>query len=204
MTPSPPPGSPDGLRLVRLATLRLLPLLALAAAASGCNRKTIEIDPRFSINVTKVPSWYPTEKMREKFTPAQHEVLNRRGRPDFMRFWWDEYGEMLMTSDFSGRQADVPQMLGETKTTWVYTPEDIEVEFLEDGGYAEHPLTQIVKLVCRNGDPREKSPPKTTASGKKLEYWTWIDRGLQVQIEDGIVVGEKRFTPTGRGTDLLK
>lgn len=200
MNPSRP-TSPLRLPLLR-SVLRFLPLLAIVVTSAGCVRKVIEIDPRFSINVTKVPSWYPTEKMREKFTPAQHEAMNRRGRPDYIRFCWDEYGEMLTTSDFSGRQAEIPRLLGETRTTWLYTAEQIEIDFLDDGGYSENPMTDVVRLVCRYGDPSWKSPPKTTASGSKLEDWTWIDRGLRVKLEDGVVVNEEHFQATGRGTDF--
>jgi hypothetical protein len=191
----------SALRTSRLAGVCLCALLCLYGA--GCNRKkVIKLDPRFSYNVVRVPSWFPEDEAQ--LSPAQREVLQRFGRPDFIRFWWNPEGTFIVSSDLAGKQAEVPQMLHAAKQTWIYlTDRKTEVEFRGES-YFPHPVTEKLALVCRYGDPSQKNPPKRGPDGRVRESWRWTDFGLLIDFIDDQEVSRKHFTPTGSGTVLLK
>lgn len=182
---------------------RLLPLLLLTLV-QGCQSdpKVIEIDPRFSYNVVKVPSWFPPAE--QEMSPAEMEVIQRWGPPDYMRFWWRPDGEFIMSSDFSGKQDQVVTMLEDATRSWIYYREKREVEFLPNGGYREFPVTTQVDYLCKYGDPEHKSVPKIDAVGRKHETWRWIEYGEMVEFVDGEVARTSYFERTGSGTQLLK
>jgi hypothetical protein len=183
-----------------------LALLGFGAAllSAGCNRdrQAIEIDHRFSYNVAKVPLWYPPEDYVP--SPTEQAVLARWGKPNFIRFWWLPDGEFITSSDLSGKSAMIDEIMTETKRTWIYLGEETEIEFLTDGGYLEHPLTEKLKLICRYGDPNQRTPPKQDEAGRTKESWEWIEAGLRVHFIDGAEYKREHFPGTGRGTYLIK
>ena len=186
-------------------SLRFAALLLLAAVAvAGCSRNEhrIEIDHRFSINVVKVPIWYPDPAMQ--LTPAQEEVRFRYGNPDYFHFWWRPDGSLITSSDLSGRQHLANKELETIKTTWVYLREDFEIVFTRSGGgYGTIPITEKIRLICKYGDPGEKSPPKIR-DGQTHEYWRWIEHGIQIHLVDGVEIDRTTFQGTGAGTYLGK
>lgn len=188
----------------RLVAWSALGCLLLSSAACNRNKKIIDIDDRFSMNVVEVPSWFPGDekKIRQMLTPAMEEALQREGTPDYFRFWWNKDGTFITRSDLSGKGDKVPDMIKETKRTWIYTSKNKELDFRPDGSVVEHPLTSQLRYICRYGDPNLKTPPKTVASGRVRETWTWMEYGLKVDFVDGEEVKTIRFNPTGAGTML--
>jgi hypothetical protein len=182
--------------LIALGLLLLIPAL-------GCNRqpRTIEIDQRFSMNIVRVPSWFPPEK-NSGLTATQHAVLLEKGQPDFIRFWWRHDGSFITSSDLLGKVDVLPDMMETMKKTWIYRRQELEIEFLPQGGYLEHPMTEKLRLVCDYGDPNRKHPPRPTRSGQMREAWIWYDHGLNVEFLDEIEVKRTHFGGTGEGTFL--
>ena len=180
-----------------LSTLTLCAVIALSA---GCRTpKSIEIDHRFSYNVARVPTWFPGEKYVPN--PAEQELLERRGRPDYIRFWWLVDGTFISSADLSGKVASIMDEMAGTKRTWVYLQDNKEIEFKEDGsGYLEHPVVEQLALICKYGDPTERDPVKTSPSGAKLETWQWRDYGIRINFVDGKEIKRETFHGTGRGT----
>lgn len=195
-------------RIIQMKKLeRLFAALGLCLVMAGslaCNRdeKAIEIDHRFSYNVAKVPSWFPPEDYEP--SPTEKAILTQRGKPDFIRFWWFQDGEFITSSDLSGKSDKIDEVMAETKRTWVYIGDGKEIEFLEQGGYLEHPLTEQLKLICRYGDPTTKTPPKADDRGHMRESWSWIEAGLRIDFIDGAEYKREHFQGTGRGTYLIK
>ena len=196
------------LQLIRART----PLVAVMLASLlglGCHRKpkTIEIDHRFSYNVARVPSWFPAEKrvpMRRKIahvmtlglvsdnppvgsslSPAEQEVLDRKGKPNFIRFYWNPQGTFITSSDLSGKNLDLADILKETKRTWIYVADKTEIEFHENGSrYDVHPVTEKLQLICAYGDPTGKTPPKPDKGGRMHESWEWVEQGIRIEFVD--------------------
>jgi hypothetical protein len=195
------------LRRARINRELLTLILGICLAGSfGCNRKKelIELDPRFSFNLAPVPPSFPGEDFAA-LTPNQQEVFLKYGKPDFIRFYWISDGTFITSSDLSGKGPTMEQTIAETKKTWIYTGRnEREVEFLSNGGYVEHPLTEKLRLIARYGDPNDKSPPKRDDRGRVREYWQWIDHGMLIEFLDDQEVNRQHFTATGRGTVLMK
>lgn len=195
-------GSP--LRAALVTACRTLLLFTAIQLSAACQSEpnVIEIDPRFSYNVVKVPSWFPPAD--QELTPAETEVMQRWGPPDYMRFWWRPDGEFIMSSDFSGKQDQVVTMMTDAMRTWIYHREKREVEFLPNGGYREFPVSTQLDYICKYGDPEHKSVPRVDSAGRKRETWRWAEYGEMVEFLDGEVVHTSYFERTGSGTQLLK
>ncbi len=200
-------------RLLRLSPLRpslagywgLTVIVGWASfAAAGCsrNKRVVELDTYFSYNVAEVPVWFEDPEIVRGV--AESEVLVRRGRPDYIRFWWRRDGALITSSDLSGKHHRVPQELTLINKSWVYLGEDEEVVFVNEGrSYKTEPLTETLKLVCEYGDPGDKSPP-IYRDGARRETWLWYDHGFLVELRDGKVVDKKYFPASGAGTYRLK
>jgi len=193
-------NSPNGLGRAAITALALAAAVGLAA----CSRKSriIQIDHRFSYNVVRVPEWFPPKL--EEMSPAQREVLFERGAPEFLRFWWRSDGRFISSSDLSGRFHEAAEDLASLKKTWIYLRQDTEIEFTPTGGYAAHPLTDPLRLICLYGDPTDKGRPIPDRQGRLRETWTWIEHGIMVELLDGVEVRRSFFQATGQGTDLTK
>lgn len=183
-------------------------LLLFEIALAGCQHedRTIEIDDRFSMNVVRVPAWFPPPPEEESgLTATEQAVIREKGAPNFIRFWWRTDGSFIRSSDLAGKGEQIPDMMAQMKRTWIYRQAEIEVEFLPNGaGYLEHPMTEKLKLICDYGDPSEKSAPRPTKSGQTKETWTWIDHGMIVEFLDDVEVKRSHFGGTGEGTFLGK
>jgi hypothetical protein len=162
------------------------------------------VSERFSMNLAPPPGWLADPKA--PLAPAEKEVLQRRGVPDFVRFWWRPDGSLVTSSDFAGRRDAFPELIKAVKKSWIYLKEDKpeEVAFLRNGAsYSVRPLAEPLKLICQYGDPSSRVPP-FTADGERHEVWTWIEHGLQIEMIDGKVKNTKNFQGTGAGTILTK
>ena len=187
---------------------------ALLLLASGCSlnfltslfyeKPVIKLDERFSQNLA-IP--LPTfKKPNKKRPPAHAEVLERRGVPDCVRVWWRRDGTLITSSDHSGRRNQIAEMLRTNKQSWIYLDEDEEVVFQQSGaGYQVQPISAILKLIAKYGDPSERNPP-VIRNGHIHETWRWYDHGLQIELVDGKEDPSlrMRFQATGAGTFIAK
>lgn len=161
------------------------------------------IDDRFSMNVARVPLWFPgTEEERATLTATEEAVLREKGRPDFIRFWWRPDGSFITSSDLTGRQEGMEDWVAEMKKTWIFRRQNLEIEFLPEGGYLEHPMTERLKLICDYGDPSFKEGPRPNRAGQMKETWNWMDHGLYIEFLDGVEVKRQHYTGSGEGTFL--
>lgn len=174
----------------------------LLAMGCGRNKEVLTFDHSFSYNLMRVPEWYPGEKT--VLSPTEKEIIGRMGPPDFFRFWWNEDGDFVTSSDLHRQFREMNENMKGVKQTWIYAREEREIEFKPTGEYFEHPLPQKIKLIARYGDPSEKSPPRSDARGRTYETWIWIDHGLKVEFMDGMEIKRDHFSGTGRGTFILK
>jgi hypothetical protein len=189
----------------RAIARRLFPLALLVALTAGCasNKYVIEFDEDYSRNIVKTPSWFPPKKLPR--TVAEDEVLFRRGKPDFLRFWWRPDGSLISISDHTGQSGkEVTEQLQTMDQTWIYLRDKEEVFFhrnLRD--WEVKPLSEVMELVCLQGDPSMRSKPRLV-NGQLVETWQWIDFGMQAQIADDKVIEKSYFRGTGQGTWGMK
>lgn len=172
----------------------------------GCQRaQVMQFDNGFSVNLIRVPHWFPGKK--EVLSPAEADVFFRRGRPDFIRFWWRPDGSLVTSSDLTGRTDNLGQTMSETPKSWIYLSEGEEVLFKAQGqSYEVQPLSPLMELVCQYGDPSNRTRPVMLADGSMRETWQWYDYGIEVTLIDKKPVGEPRHTlpATGMGTWIHK
>ena len=196
----------DGTKMkatIRISTAAawLLALVLLATAGTGCGRnvKIIELDHRFSMNVLRTPYWFPGDM---ELTPAELEILDRYGPPNYIRFWWREDGSMITSSDLSGRDGEVIQAdINNMSKSWIYMHIDKEVVFSPDrASRREQEIGELTRLICNYGDPGMRS---VSPDGLR-ETWIWIDYGKQATLLNGRLVNVSRRQPTGAGTWTLK
>ena len=194
----------------RRLTVQALSLAILALLASGCAsiKYTYPINERFSMNVSPTPAWFSNPK--NDLRAAEKEVLQRRGRPDFVRIWWNVTGSPITSSDLSGQHEQIREMAKAAKKSWIYLTDakgddkGEEVIFLRDGAaYRVKPLSDIFKLICQYGDPSSKSVP-LMIDGTSHETWIWMEYGLQIELVEGQINQTKHFNATGKGTYILK
>lgn len=188
----------------RLA-LGLALVVLFCLGAIGCSEpRIVEIDDHFSLNVARVPYWFPDED--QDLSPAEQEVILRRGVPQYIRFWWRPSGDLICTSDLTskgpeGVQTDLENM----RRTWIYYDRDEEIFFTREGAsYEVKPIEPLIKLVCEYGDPGIRNVLPADRYGQRRENWTWIDHGLKIEFIDGVEVKRDHFTKTGTGTWLGK
>lgn len=190
---------------VRFASVRLslaLILVALALAACGGDKHIIEIDQRFSYNVVRTPFWFPDEK---QLFPVEKDVLDRYGRPNFIRRWWRDDGSFITSSDLSGKDKDkVAEEMAHQKTSWVYLTMRKEVVFSFDHrSHYEQPISDALDLICQYGDPERNRP--VLVDGRKRETWKWIDHGKMAVLEDNRLIKLTDIGPgTGTGTIIFR
>lgn len=189
--------------MTRASLLLFPPLLFALLCGCASEKHVIEIDDHFSMNIARVPFWFPGEgDERVELTATEESVLREKGNPDFIRFWWRDDGSFITSSDLTGRSEELPDLMTHMKKTWIYRRDAIEIEFLPTGGYLEHPMTEKLKLICDYGDPSYKEGPRPTKTGEMKETWTWVGRGIIVGFLDDAEVSRHYFGGSGEGTFL--
>lgn len=191
--------------VVRFASLRfglVLIISAMVLAGCGGNKHVIEIDPRFSWNIVRTPYWFPDE---EQLFPVEKDVLDRYGRPNFIRRWWREDGSFITSSDLAGKDnKTVVEDMANQKTSWVYLAMKKEVVFTADHrSHHEQPISEALELICKYGDPQRQRP--VIVEGRKRETWMWVDHGKMAVLEDNKLVKISDIgTGTGTGTIIFR
>lgn len=191
----------------RFASLRLPAMLVIAAIAlAGCgrNKHTIEVDPRFSMNVVKTPYWFPDKKT--EMLPIEKDVYDRYGKPPYMRLWWREDGTFITSSDLAGKDREaIGADMNNMQKSWIYPKLNKEVVFSGDHTtQREQPITELLDLICKYGDPTSKQRP-VQIEGHTRETWIWLDHGIKIVLEDGRLLTKSSFGPgTGTGTIISK
>ncbi len=142
----------------------------------------------------------------KKLDPAQTEVIERIGVPDYIRFWWLRDGSPITSHDLSGKtNEDLEMDFNTMKQTWIFYDREEEVHFTRNGAsYEVRDLPELIKLICDYGDPGEVKVHGMNNAGQLRETWIWIDHGLKVTLLDKVEVDRDYITATGAGTWLGK
>lgn len=184
-------------RLPLLLSAVLIAAILLPACSRGPEKRPLEIDPVFSVNVIPVPDYWPREKLDfpkddPRMRRLMREALAEHGRPDFL---W-----MVQTYDRRPvHQAELrrPETMSARRSKsfldWVYLEQRLVVSF-EGGEIRELPLTDKIRTICLYGDPNEVRPFRT-ADGRNEPRWIYYAYGLEFAFSGHDLVGTFDFTP---------
>jgi hypothetical protein len=176
------------MNLQRIALAVIIALLVIVSL--DCGKKDLMFDTKFSINLARPGKYFLTKDG----TPAQKEVQEKFGTPDFVRLYWDKKGDIvtLLAVDESlrkGKQRDVKQ-------TWIYVDANQEITFTNDEEYSVGPLSEKVKIVCEFGDP-DQIQKHTDNEGGLEEIWTYYGKGRIFKFYNETLISKQQFPPMG-------
>ena len=167
-------------------------MVLASTLVAGCSKvlKPYTLDWQFSVNVGRVrPMWpvYP-----ERLTPAEQEVLGRRGKPDLMHVWWMPNGGLVDQSTIlrMRRRAENPTKLDD-KLGWIYLDSGEEVVFVDAGHTRVLPISDALRTVCELGDPQSVRRIPDQA-GRVVDQWTYYNYGHVYRFVDGVKISENK------------
>jgi hypothetical protein len=176
--------------------LPVLCLLALAFVLSGCREvKPFTWEPDFSINVAEVNFEWPETK--EDLNPAELEVYERYGRPDFVHFIWSRRDHVVRRDEGLRIMSRSGQKVQDVKRGWIFLKDDREVVFKSPAHYELMPLNDKLRVIVDEGDP----PPSwikqiPNKMNKRIEKWQYVDRGIVYTfVDDELTNVDRNLTP---------
>ena len=168
-------------------------LLLFPALIVGCGSKDeIEIQTGFSMNLARPVNSWPE---RQNLTPAQKNIFDTYGSPEFLHLWWVADG-MLQTAD-QVRRILRSREINEIKNSWVYPQKNLEVIFDGPENYREIPIGDELHVLVQIGDPESMRVNTSYKEGLE-EWWTYYSRGETIIFRDGKLFDKRRdFAPMG-------
>lgn len=153
----------------------------------GAKQQPYELNFEQTINFFRPGAKWPVQKL---LTPAEKQVLEQYGRPDMFRLLWTNTGELKMRE-----MVQLEWTRNKLKTfppfTWVYLRRNEEIVFTPNGFQAE-PLTEIMHIVIKYGDPENVKD-----IGNGVSQWTYYSVGKMYTIAGNKVVSTKEFPAMG-------
>ena len=137
---------------------------------------------------------FPQKKIKERLTEAQLEVIEEFGAPDYLRVWWDKYGNIKTVMDVH-RQVDKKEY-ARKPMTWLYQMEGIEIFFADSKNFTSKPIETKIKILMEFGDPENRFV--TTPNDVYRETWQYYSAGVIFKFNrDGEVLERKDYQGTG-------
>lgn len=179
----------------RLACVAVVCLLAIASAGlvacGGKNRKPIDINPDYSVNVIPVPEFWPREDIDWAEEPAkravQEEVYARLGRPDFFRKVYTFDNRIIRPQELSPYAV----LMGQRPTPlfhWVYIDLDKVITFTGET-YKEEEISDQLRTVALHGDPNDiKNFP---VDGIQRTSYYYFNHGKEFVFVNGTLTEER-------------
>ena len=175
----------------KLSRLCLAIVLA-CATLSGCfdKQEQLVMDPQWSCNIYRPASEWPGKKY--ELSSAQEKVLELRGEPAFVRLWYDPVGEFKEFREVYLKFKDKSWM--ELKRSWIYLDTREEVEFISATYYEVHPLTDMLDVMCKRGDPDEILTFERGVDTPILQ-WTYYAFGERYKFLENRQIRKEHFQP---------
>ncbi len=132
------------------------------------------------------PKW-PVEKLLK---PAEKQVYEQYGKPDYFRILWNSTGEIKVRSILEQEwKSTGPKNL--PPSSWVYLQRNEEIIFVNDS-FRTQPLTAAVQLIVKMGDPE-----LVKDMGSGMAQWTYYSTGKMYTVSEGKVAETRSFPPMG-------
>jgi hypothetical protein len=186
-------GKRRGIGLVRLAGW-----VVVAGLVMGFNtcpsKKDFIWQPDLSVNLAVPGTKWPK---LDKLPPAQIEVYEKYGAPDFFRVWFNPHGELA--TEWEATRLYRTKNLEKYVGSWIYTGRKIEVVFRSPAKYEEVPLSDKLSLICRRGDPESRDVQNK--KGMVREVWTYYSYGERYIFLDDRLADTELFRGFGAPLD---
>lgn len=153
----------------------------------GSKKQSFTFNFKHTVNFFQPGEKWPNAKL---FTPAEKQVYEQWGRPDYFRLLYDASGELKIRTaieqEWNGRnQNEMP------KFTWVYLQRNEEVVF-SGNQVKTQPLNELIHLVIKYGDPES-----VRHIGDGLIEWTYYSKGKIYRIANNRIISVKEFPAMG-------
>lgn len=144
-----------------LPLMMILVLIGISLGATGCRRgpekRALIYDPTFSLNVKRVPSYWPREDLdwprNEMEREARKEAWANYGTPDFIRHVRTFDRRIVRPVEMEKGHVLAGQR-NRPLIQWIYLDKDLVLEF--DGPRVEElELDDKLRTVCIYGDPND-------------------------------------------------
>jgi hypothetical protein len=175
-------------------------LVCVAWSGAGCRHDYtgVTFNKRVSINIATPDRDWPGDPAKS-LTSAQRQVFEARGRPTYVRFWWqgrDDYSTLMEVEQSNVNIYSVP-------TSWIYMREGDEVLFPSIADYESRPIDDRLKRVLQDGDPFERRFDPG-AAGEDVEIWHYLSTGYEYRFINGQLIDQKRLhEPVGSGRSAI-
>lgn len=180
----------------------LVPLVVVVLAAGvllgGCSRnpkkQPLKLDQRFSVNVIKVPEYWPREKLdwsRDAQQRAvQQETYARYGRPDFIRRVYTFDNRIVRPGELGPHSVLMGQR-PEPLSQWLYLDQKIAVTFQGGAKHEVIDLPDQVRIVALHGDPNDiKNFP---VDGIERTSFYYYNHGREFVFVNGVLTQTKNL-----------
>ena len=152
---------------------------ALVVLTTGCAQDPgYHFDPRFSVNLIR-PTL--TDENVKALSPANREIYQLYGHPDYMRLFWNSKGELTTRAkEWSRINANQHNRL---PRSWIYLDRGKEIIFTGANNYKQVDLTDQVRVICELGDPGDIQRRVIDEESYFVE-WTYLDRGERYYFDE--------------------
>ena len=159
---------------------------------SGCHKGNVAftLDSTFSFNIADVNPDWPTDP--ELLHPNEQEVLEERGRPDYIHIFWSRRQDIVDAIEVERIWRSTGKKTKEMPQGWIYLDDKEEVVFPVNEDTPEvRPLSDKLVVICEMGDPKPSNIRNFPSStGKRTETWHYVRRGAIFTFCDDILIKE--------------
>jgi hypothetical protein len=183
----------------------LLVLVFVAVLVVGCGGKKQRIispDPKFSMNLIKVPKDWPDEErdwplQDPQMAAVQKDAYEEHGAPDFFRVVYDRGGRIMTRAELQAevwmtRNSD--QKPEPPEVEWIYLGEEPYSISFGPKGALKRPLRDDIRILTEYGDPHD-AKVTNDALQRRITAFSYFDRGKIFRFHEGKLVEEQDVTP---------
>lgn len=184
-------------------------LLAILAFSAACEKKPekkpLELNPEFSVNVMPVPDFWPREKFDWPEDPHERQVYQQawaeHGTPDFFRQVHTFDGRIVRPIELEEGHTLIsrrPSAVWE----WVYLEDEKLLKFRGAKMEVEE-LPDTVRVVCEYGDPNEIKTFELTDQEEKTVF-IYYNHGMKFEFVDGVEIDRQKISEPIPGAIYLR
>ncbi len=178
----------------------LLMIACVVLLATGCaQHRYLSFNTRHSLSLARIDKDWPGNP-KKKLSMAQQEIYEKRGAPDWIRFWWG--GSENFPREYDPRMIPKEQ-IAQTKQSWIYVRSGDEVIF--DTPFSSHsvPISDKLAIVIREGDPEDPHVVTDPTTKKVEDVWSYPSTGKEYHFQDNVLI-ETRQVNDPMGSAFLK
>lgn len=169
----------------------ILLLLAMSTFLGGCARKeAITWNLRHSFHLAVPQEDWPGDATKT-LSPAQQEIYEKRGNPDYIRFWWRDDGNF--PDGYNPTFMEKAAIL-KTKQSWIYIRQGDEVVFNTSYSSESVPISDKLAVIIKEGDPEARQVLQDPESGQVEEIWQFLTSGREYRFHGDTLYSTRQIS----------